>query len=236
MKKGILYGIGVGPGDPELITLKAVSLLQRIRIIFAPFSSKNSYSLALDVISNFVRKDAKIIKLPFPMTKERKILEEAWKRNAEVIVSYLKRGEDSAFITLGDPMTYSTFGYIKEVIEKRYPEIEIKVIPGITSYHAAAASAKKILAKSDESFIVVSGSAGLEKLKKMLFFADHIVMLKVYKNFPKIKSILKELKLIDKAVLVERCGFEDEKITADLNKEINPSYLSILIIDKGSDL
>jgi len=237
MKKGTLYGIGVGPGDPELVTIKAAYLLQNIKIIFAPFSSKNTYSLALDIISPYIKRDTQVIKLSFPMTKDENVLEDAWNRNAEIIVSYLNKGEDCAFVTLGDPMTYSTFGYIKKVIEEEYPDIAIKIIPGITSYHAAAARAGKILAESEESFVVISGAMGAEKLRKAIHCADHIVVLKVYKNFSEIKDALEEMNLIDKAVLVSRCGLEGEEVVEDIrSKDITPSYLSLLIIDNKGGL
>jgi len=198
MKKGTLYGIGIGPGDPELVTIKAASILQRIKIIFVPFSSKNAHSLALDIVSNYAKRDTKIIKLPFPMTRDKDELESAWNKNADIIVSYLNKGKDTAFITLGDPMTYSTFGYIKKVIDERYPDIEIKTIPGITSYHAAAAKAGKILAESEESFMVISGAMGAKRLRKSIHCADRVIMLKIYKNFHEIRDALEELNLIKK--------------------------------------
>ncbi len=232
MKKGTLYGIGVGPGDPELITIKAASILHKVKIIFTPFSSKNTYSLAFDIVSNYIKDNTKIIKLSFPMTKDKHALENAWKKNADIIGNYLIKGQDTAFITLGDPMTYSTFGYIKKAIEAQYPDIIIKIIPGITSYHAAAAKAGKILAESEESFIVISGAMGAEMLRKTIHCADRLVMLKVYKNFSEIKDALEEMNLIDKAILISRCGLDNEEIVEDISKKsTSPSYLSLLIID-----
>jgi len=233
MKKGILYGVGIGPGDPELITLKAVNIIRRVDVIFAPSSSKNTYSLALDIVAPYLRKDVEVIKLSFPMTKQKNILEDAWTKNAKTIMSYINNGKNGAFITLGDPLTYSTFGYIKRIIRKSYPDTVIKIVPGITSYHAAAAVSGRILAESEESFVVMSGAMGAKKLKEIIEHVDHAVMLKVYRKYREIIETISELGLTEDCVLVSKCGLEGEEIIENLRKiKQTPPYLSLLIIDK----
>ncbi|HEY9072563.1 MAG TPA: precorrin-2 C(20)-methyltransferase, partial [Desulfobaccales bacterium] len=151
-KIGTLYGIGVGPGDPDLITLKAVRLLQHVPHIFASCSTKNSYSLALNIVRPHLN-GAGIEHLPFPMTKEPQVLKEAWEKNAARVLEVLNSGSDAAFITLGDPLTYSTFGYLLKTLKRLNPEVQAVTVPGITSYAAAAARTHIPLTEGEESFV-----------------------------------------------------------------------------------
>lgn len=234
MQTGTLYGIGVGPGDPELITLKAINILQKVSVVFAASSTKNSYSLAEKIVSPHLKKGTPVIHLGFPMTLDKKTLETAWQDNAAKVISATKHGKDAAFITLGDPLTYSTFGYLMEAVQKNDPEISIKIIPGITSYHAAAAAAKQVIAKAEESFTVMSGALGEGNLQKAIETSDTVVMLKVYRKYREILDTLTKFNLADQSVLVSRCGLDDESIIKDIAKhrDIMPHYLSMLLIRK----
>ncbi len=235
LKKSVLYGIGIGPGDPELVTLKAINVLKRVDTIFAPFSTKNSYSLALNIIASYVDKDKEVVKLNFPMTKDKNELEDAWRRNAEIVIEHLKKGKECAFVTLGDPLTYSTFGYVSKKIRKMYKDAEIKVIPGITSYHASAALSNTVLVESEESFAVVSGAMGAKNLRSIVNHVDNVVVLKVYRHFDEIKETIAKLGLEDKCVLISRCGLDGEMVLRGLDKidKENLSYLTLLIITKN---
>jgi precorrin-2/cobalt-factor-2 C20-methyltransferase len=232
-KIGTLYGIGVGPGDPDLITLKAVRVLQRVPHIFASCSTKNSYSLALNIVRCHLN-GAGIEHLPFPMTKDPQVLQDAWDKNAAQVLEVLATGNDAAFVTLGDPLTYSTFGYLLKTIKRLQPEARVVTIPGITSYSAAAALTHTPLTEGEESFFVVSGAQGAARLREVVDKSDNIVMLKTYRNFPEIYQALEELDLLDRAVCISRCGLDGETVVEnlrDLNEDSMP-YLSMIIIKK----
>ena len=235
MKYGTLYGLGVGPGDPELITLKAMKILRKVAVVFAAASTKNNYSLAVDIASAHLTKGVPVEFIGFPMTRDKEILKAAWQDNARKVTEPLKKGKDVAFITLGDPMTYSTFGYIMQTIKEVYPDIPVKVIPGITSYHAAAASACQVLAEGEESFTVVSGALGAENLKELVDHTDNLVMLKVYRNYKEIIDTLNRVGLTDRSILISRCGLDGEQIVRDLEDcpDSVPPYLSLLLIRKN---
>lgn len=234
MKYGTLYGIGVGPGDPELITLKAVNILRSVAVVFAAASTKNSHSLAEKIVSPHLKEDVPVKPLGFPMTRDKNMLANAWQENAQIVVEILKEGEDAAFITLGDPMIYSTFGYLMRTIKESGHDIPIEIIPGITSYQAGAAAAGQTLAEAEESFTVISGALGAEKLKQVIDDTDSVVMLKVYRNYKEIIETLNELELNDSSVLISRCGLDGEEIVGNLKDrpENVPPYLSFLIIKK----
>ncbi len=232
-KTGTLYGIGVGPGDPELITLKALKVLQQVPQIFASCSSKNNYSLALNIVRRHLN-GAGIEHLPFPMTRDPQALQDAWEKNARRVLEVLEAGSDAAFVTLGDPLTYSTFGYLLKTIKRLQPEVRVVTIPGITSYSAAAALTHTPLTEGEESFYVVSGALGAARLREVVERTENIVMLKTYRNFGEIYQALEELDLLDRATCISRCGLEGETVVQNLRdyKGQPMPYLSMIIIKK----
>jgi precorrin-2/cobalt-factor-2 C20-methyltransferase len=232
-KTGTLYGIGVGPGDPELITLKALKVLQGIPHIFASCSTKNTYSLALSIVRCHLN-GAGIEHLPFPMTKDPQVLASAWEQNARRVLEVLATGSDAAFVTLGDPLTYSTFGYLLKTLKRLTPEVCIVTIPGITSYSAAAALTQIPLTEGEESFYLVSGALGAARLKEVIDRSDNIVILKTYRYFGEIYQVLEDMDLLDRTTCISRCGLEGETIVDNLRdlKGRELPYLSMVIIKK----
>lgn len=233
-KIGTLYGIGVGPGDPELITVKAVRILKQVARVFAAASTTNSHSLAEKTITPYLRAGTPMVRLDFPMTRDRGVLTEAWQGNARLILEAVEAGEDVALVTLGDPMTYSTFGYMMSTISKMKPDLPIRIIPGVTSFQAASAAAGWVLAEGEESLCVVSGALGAERLKEVIEHTDNVVILKVYRHYGEILQALKELNLSERSVLVSRCGLEDERILWNPTEGLEgiPPYLSLLLVKK----
>ena len=232
-KTGTLYGIGVGPGDPELITLKALKVLQRVPHIFASCSPKNTYSLALSIVRCHLN-GAGIEHLAFPMTKDPEVLASAWERNARRVLEVLATGSDAAFVTLGDPLTYSTFGYLLKTLKRLDPGVGIVTIPGITSYSAAAALTHIPLTEGEESFYLVSGALGAAQLKEVIDKSDNIVILKTYRYFDEIFQVLEDMDLLDRTTCISRCGLEGEAIVENLRdlKGRELPYLSMVIIKK----
>jgi precorrin-2/cobalt-factor-2 C20-methyltransferase len=232
---GTLYGIGVGPGDPELLTLKAVKVLGEVSHVFAASSSKNDYSLAESIVAEHLPPGVPVERLSFPMTYNSESLENAWTSNCERITQFLLQGDNVAFLTIGDPLTFSTFIYIMRKIEKRLPEVNIKVIPGITAFQAAAACATLPLAEGEESFTVMSMAKGESRLKSAVEFSENVVLMKTYKQFPKILSQIREEGLEEHCWLISRCGLEGEIVECDfdkLSKMEQPHYLSLMIIKR----
>jgi precorrin-2/cobalt-factor-2 C20-methyltransferase len=232
-KSGTLYGIGVGPGDPELITLKAVKVLHQVPHIFAASSTKNDYSLALNIVRCHLN-GAGIEHLPFPMSKDPQVLASAWEGNARRVLEVLDSGSDAAFVTLGDPLTYSTFGYLLKTLKRLRPEVRIVTVPGITSYSAAAALTHIPLTEGEESFYLVSGALGAAKLKEVIDKSDNIVILKTYRYFGEIYRTLEEMDLLDRTTVISRCGLDGETVVENLRdlKGRELPYLSMVIIKK----
>lgn len=233
---GTLFGIGVGPGDPELLTLKAVRILQEVPHVFAASSSKNDYSLAHSIVSEHLPPGTPVDQLAFPMTFNPERLEDAWQANCEKVIEILRQGRNVAFLTLGDPLTFSTFIYLMRKVGKRLPEAKISVVPGITSFQAAAACANEPLGEGEEAITILSGAKGGDRLKEAAGVAQNIVLMKTYKRFPQILSQIREEGLEKHCCFVSRCGLEGQIVERDFEKisEIEqPHYLSLMIIKKN---
>jgi precorrin-2/cobalt-factor-2 C20-methyltransferase len=233
VRRGVLYGVGVGPGDPDLITVKALEVLRSVNKVFAACSSKNDYSLSKNIVTKHLG-ETDIEEMPFPMTRDGEALNNAWEKNARRVLKALHSGLDAAFITLGDPLTFSTFSYLLRTIRRLDPEIALKTVPGITSYQAGAAAANMPLTEGEESLHLISGARGGAKLRRVVESAENIVMLKVYKHFEDIYATLEDLDLLDRALLVSRCGLEGETVVTDVRscKDKEMPYLSLVVIKK----
>ncbi len=231
---GTLYGIGVGPGDPELLTLKAVNALKKMDVVFTASSTKNDFSLAKEIASPYLPEGTPVINLPFPMTKDQDVAIRAWEQNAERIMEEIKSGKNVAFLTLGDPLVYSTYGYIVASIKKIDPDTPIKTIPGITSFQAAASRVNTTLVQGDESLLLVAGTNGIHSLKKMTESIQNLVMLKAYKNISEITHALTDSSLDKRAIAVRKCGFPDEEVFFNLNDLANSdkNYWTLIMAKK----
>jgi precorrin-2/cobalt-factor-2 C20-methyltransferase len=230
---GKLFGVGVGPGDPELITVKAVRVIKEADIIFTAASSKNSYSLAVEIASPYISSTAKIEHLGFPMTKETDEVEAAWIANAKQISASMKEGKAVVFLTLGDPTTYSTFGYILKKMKLIMPEADIETIPGITSFHAASARLNRILVEGEESLLVTSGAYGGDRIRQVKE-VENVAIVKAYKNITDINMALKDAGLYSKGVAVSKCGRKNEEIIESLDdlETRDPDYWTLILASK----
>lgn len=232
MSGPVLYGVGVGPGDPELLTLKAVRVLREMEHIFVASSSKNDYSLALQTVREHLPPGTPVERLPFPMTRERRVLEEAWEENACRVARVLCEKNRAAFLTLGDPALFSTFGHLARRLKKHLPRAEVRLIPGITAAQAAAARLGLLLAEGEEAFVIASGLAADEVLQKLSREASSLVLYKVYRRAGAILRLLEKTGRLPETRAISFCGFPEEKIYSN-PRELSgstPPYFTLLIV------
>lgn len=240
-----LYVVGIGPGDPELLTIKAVKILQSVPCIFVPKGRQEGSSIALSIISKVIDLNGKeIIDIHFPMLKTKPTdsvlqddthttLQGKWQEGLKQIINQVSQGKDTAFITLGDPMIYSTFFYLYNKLLEAMPELEVQFIPGISSINAVASRASISLSLADESIAVLPANY-LPDISYVLTHFDTVILMKVHKTFNQILQILKDLDLTSKSVYVCRAYMPDEKIFYDISKvkEGDLDYFSVLIVKK----
>ncbi len=236
MAKGKLYGIGVGPGDSKLITVKAVEILQKADLIITPKTEKKDGSVAFHIASPYIPETAHILPMVFQMNNDMAAVARQWEENSKIIREKLDEGKNLVFLTLGDPMLYSTYMYIFRALEGT--DYEAETIPGIPAFLGIASYLGMPVAEWEETVLILPATASPEKIDRALAAADHAVIMKVYKNWAYIQSELRKHGLIKNAVMVSRAGLPDEIIQRDLDKlpaDYKPNYLST-ILTKREDL
>jgi precorrin-2/cobalt-factor-2 C20-methyltransferase len=226
---GKFYGIGVGPGDPELLTVKAINAIREADVIIAPKTEKKEDSVALSIARPYLKESVEIVKQVFPMVVDFEKSPESWEQNKKEIVSLLDAGKTVAFLTLGDPMFYSTYIYIFRLLESCGHEIE--TVPGVPAFCAIGSKLGYPLVEGNDVLSIVPATADEEKIKNVMQATDNVVMMKVYKNFSQMVDLLEENKLTGNAVMISRCGLDDEKHIKDLAsaKHEKLNYLSTIL-------
>ncbi|NDY42856.1 precorrin-2 C(20)-methyltransferase [Dissulfurirhabdus thermomarina] len=227
---GRFYGVGVGPGDPELITVRAARVLGRVDVVFSACAHGDGESLARRIAEPYLAPSARVVPLHFPMTRNRREVEAAWDENARRVLGVLEAPADAAFITLGDPSTFSTFTYLWRRLSALAPGLEAEVVPGITSYQAAAAQAGEPLAEGEESLVIVSGAKGGAQVERFRALADNLVVLKVYRRAEEVARALREGSELE-GVVVSRCGLPGERVHRGLDALTagSDSYYTLVI-------
>ncbi|MGI6656647.1 MAG: precorrin-2 C(20)-methyltransferase [Desulfobulbus sp.] len=240
-RTGHLFLVGVGPGDPELITYKAVRILTRARVWAVPTAQDNGFSSARQIAEQMVPDNGRtILSLNFPMKKvfldqetDAHLLA-AWRKSAQEVLHHLDRGEDVAFPTLGDSTLYSTAFYLLPTLQELRPDVQVTVVPGITAMAACAASLGRPLAQGDDVLAVVPAAFEDERLRTILATLDSVVLMKVHRRIDALIDLITELDLLPHAVLTERSGLPGERIYTDIREARGRQlhYFSTMIIRK----
>ena len=228
---GCLYGIGVGPGDPELLTLKALKALQRAPVICVPQAANRQDSYALSIVKDYVKPEQEILRAPFP-TDDAEGAAQVWREASQMVVERLRKGQDVAFLTEGDPMLFSTFSYVLAGVQDLCPEAPVEIIPGVSSVMAATASAQDPLATHGQRLAILPASYGLDDLAEATSKFDTVVLMKVSPNMMKTLADLEELGLTGQTTYVRRVSTSREKVIRDVTKitDEDLDYFSLLIV------
>ena len=236
-----LYCIGCGPGDPDLLTLKAINLIKNADIIYTPTAREGKPSVALSIVEKFINKGTEIHQLIFPMVKDFSKLKENWKNNTLEITNSIRDGKKTVYLTVGDPSLYSTWIYIyKELIEK-HKDIEVEIVPGITSIFSFSAEIKTPIGEGEEIIGIVPACYDLERLKIAAKCCDTLIFLKdgryfnsvietlITSGFPEDSDIF-----IAQDVSTSGEALQNRKLSdsAKNPNENNDKYFSIMIAKK----
>ena len=241
MNKATLYIIGTGPGDPELLTLKAVSTVKACPVIVSPRGDAHGKSTALSILEPVVNlTDKEIHELHFPMKKihsgkePRPEILVAWRFAAETVLQALDQGKDVCFPTLGDPAIYSTGYYLYETICGIRDDVRVVFVPGVPAMSSCSASMASPICLGDEMVAVIPATFSDQRLIEVFDLFDTIVLMKVHRVLPRLTVLLEERGLLDKAVLIEHAGTVKERILPDL-RALNspPHYFSTIIVRKS---
>ncbi len=226
---------GIGPGDPSLLTVAAVNAIQDSTVVSYPVSNRGGVSLAENIASKWISKDKKKLPLYFPMVDDQKSLKKAWRFAGNELMKLVEKGERVVFLSQGDISLFSTGSYLSKELAKNHPDCVVKLIPGVTSFSAAAATSKLPLAFQEEQLLIAPIPDLPEDLKVILSEAGRlrrvVVLLKIGKKWTWVKPLLEELDLLESSIFAERVGFSDQRIVraSDLSPE-SKQYFSLLLI------
>lgn len=236
--QGRLYGVGIGPGDTELLTIKAVNILKTVDIIFTPRSAPKRESIAKQIVAPVVNGSAKFKELAFPMTKDKDELERHWAEAAAEVSETLREGKNAAFITLGDPFFYSTYIYLYNKLRQEHPDLEVVTLPGVSSPFASASAAGIPIAVGEEKVAIIPLPQVIGELWHYLETFDTVIILKVGERLRALVKVLNGFGLENNAVLVQKASHDaDEKVVMGLSRlsdeELDSAgYLSTVIVKR----
>ena len=227
-----MYGISVGTGDPELITVKGLRILQTSQVVAFPSGINNRQGIARSIVECWLKPEQTLLPLEFPYLQDEQKLIDAWKKAAERVWQYLKQGIDVSFACLGDVSFYSTFTYLAQTLQEFYSDVKIETIPGVCSMMAIASVLEIPLTVNRQKLVVLPALYSVEELKTALNWAEVIVLLKVSSVYEQVWQILHSRNLLSSSSIVEKATFADRKIYRDLShlSKLELSYFSILLI------
>ena len=230
--KGCLFGIGTGPGDPELLTIKAINTIEKCDVIAVPKTGDGDRA-AFSIVKEYLR-GKELVECGFSMAKDISIRKESRLRVADLIIEYLDMGKDVGFITLGDPTTYSTYMYLHEIITAKGYKAEI--IPGITSYTAAAAQLGISLCEGDETLLVIPASQN-ERIDELLAQPGNKVIMKSGSALAEVLSKLKELGYGDKTRIACEATMETQRLYNNIEEYESAAeggYFTLVIVKENA--
>lgn len=241
MGNSTLYCVGCGPGDPDLLTLKAINIIKNAEVIYTPTARENKPSVALSIVEKFLAEKTEIRQLVFPMVKDYEKLREHWKTNAKEIADAVRNGKKAVYLTVGDPSLYSTWIYIHREMCKNYKDIEIEIVPGITSIFSFSAEIKTPIGEGEEIIGIIPACYNLDRLKIAAECCDTLVFLKDGRYFNNVIDILMESSFPEDSdiFIAEDVSTDNETLqkrklvdVAKNKNENNDKYFSIMIAKK----
>lgn len=228
---GTLHGVGVGPGAPDLITLRAARLIEGARVIAYP-ALAGSDSLARGIVAELIPEAAEEIVLEVPMTTERDPAQAAYDLGAARIAEALEAGRDVVYLCEGDPLFYGSFMYVQARLSERF---RVEIVPGVSSLSAGTAVAGLPLTARNEVLTVLPGPLPDEALRERIEGADSIAILKVGRHLDRLRAVIASLGLTDRAIYVERATLDSQRVVP-LAEAMSPApYFSMILLTKGAD-
>lgn len=227
MKKGVLYGVSTGPGDPELMTVKAMKCIEKCPVIAAP-RTKGKNCMALDIVRKIMDiEDKEILYLDFAMKKDTNILDSTHRQQADAVEEFLSQGKDVAMLNIGDASLFGTFFYVRQLVEA--DGYEARTIAGVTSFSAVAAELGWSLTTMGEPMTVIPGS--FEDVSEALDRKGTKVIMKSASALPEVKKILEEKNLMGKSAMVANCGLPNQRVYRDISQSMDDEgyFVTILV-------
>lgn len=237
MKLGTLYGVSVGTGDPELITVKGLRILQNSQIVAFPSGINNRPGIAQNIIAGWLQPHQQTLPLKFPYVRDLPTLQAAWHEAAQKVAHYLQQGVDIAFACLGDTNFYGTFTYLAQTLQQSYPQINIETVPGVCSPMAIASVLGIPLTVNHQRLAVLPAIHTVGELSAVLDWAEVVILLKVSSVYQQVWQTLQQRNLLASSWVIEKATFPEQKIYHGLSDrpQLDLSYFSIMLINTTKD-
>lgn len=232
--KGHFYVVGVGPGAPDLLTLRAVNIIRSCDVLIAPRAETSAESLALKVAGEYIGQQ-EVIEHAYPMARDEKRTERCWAEIAEIVIDRCERGQAVVHLTIGDPLLYSTAGYLIDQIASRLPEDRWHVVPGISAFQAAAAAAHQTLTRQNDRLMLMPATS-IPDVKTAMDNCETLVLYKVGPRLKQLAAALEEYGAAGEATLVSRAsqaGAETIRRGLDGVCDTKAGYMSTVIVRLG---
>lgn len=234
---GRLIGVGVGPGDPELITLKAIRIIENAEIIAYP-KAENKNSMAKEIVQKYINENAEEIIMEIPMKPQTHHAQKIYDKYAKKIKQILKQGKNVVAICEGDPFFYGSFMYLYQRISKKYI---CEVVPGVASVMASACVSGTPLVEKNQILSIVPATQNETIIRKYLKENNCVVFVKIGRHLEKVRKIIEQEKRIQNATYIERVGLKEQKIMKLENTKqnekhagVHKEYFSIIIVEHAS--
>ncbi len=235
MNSGVLTIVGVGPGDPELLTLKAVRVLQQSSCVYVPVSRLSRQTWLDEVARRYAPEQAEICPVTFSVAADSAARSAHWETTAAAIDERLQQGQKVAFVTLGDPQLYSTSLYLLRALRRRQPQAAVEIVPGISSFSHCAALTGFNLGIGTAPVTILPTVTALGDVRRALATGGTLVLMKIGRQLDAIIELLEELQLVERAVFVARAGFPEQVIETDLRRlrgaPAEQGHLAVILID-----
>jgi precorrin-2/cobalt-factor-2 C20-methyltransferase len=238
-RSGMFFGIGVGPGEPGLIPVAAWNTLIKCQVIFVPRARTMDHSVARRCLPTDEIPQERFREVEFTMESDRSALSARYAELAEAIAAELIAEKNVAYLTLGDPLTYSTYIYTLAALQDRMPGLRYRTFPGVTSYCAVAAAAGFALGEGKERILILPCPAQTAELRSMIEAHDIVVLMKIGDRLPEVLALLRQMSIANYCAFGSHVGMTDEILygnVAEMDPEKNRGYLSTLLIRKGGKL
>jgi precorrin-2/cobalt-factor-2 C20-methyltransferase len=230
------FAVGVGPGDPELITRKAERILRSAATVCAPVTRPGEKSFALEIVRDLLDTERQeILEQHFPMTADRSELEPRWQEAARQVAERIEAGRDVAFIAIGDPLIYATSIYLISALRRHHPQVLIEVVPGISSINATAAVACFPLADGTDRIAILPATSGIDRIAHALAHFETVILLKVKPHFGEILELIDRTGNREGILFAERVGMAGQVLLTDFSalSHHSPDYLSLMIVRRA---
>ena len=228
----MFYGIGVGVGSSNAVTKRAIDVLGKLDVLYVPAAKKSDKeSTAYKIVRDYIDDETLIKSRYFPMNYDSQELKKAWNEIASEIVQDVSEGRTTGFITIGDPMVYSTYIYLLRLLKDK---VKIETIPGITSFLDIASKNNFPLVEGDDPLVILPATIGTEKLRSYIKNENSIVLMKVYSNFDEIIELILEENLQSNSIIVSNSSKDGEIIYRNINdvSKNDVSYFTTILINK----